>query len=129
MPFREVQGKIPYSQEQRAAIESTSPLTLVQSGAGTGKSTVILGRIDHMIANGVDPNDITVLSFTNAAANHITDLKPSVHSMTIASMLHTIYSSNYPTHQLSSLSTIINSLDIYFNPNIIPMTNAQIEFI
>ena len=124
-----IQSKIPYSQEQRAAIESTSPLTLVQSGAGTGKSTVILGRIDHMIANGIDPNDITVLSFTNAAANHITDLKPSVHSMTIASMLHTIYSNNYPTHQLSSLSTIINSLDIYFNPNITPMTRQQEEFI
>lgn len=124
-----IQSKIPYSQEQREAIESTSPLTLVQSGAGTGKSTVILGRIDHMVANGVDPNDITVLSFTNAAANHIIDLKPSIHSMTIASMLHAIYSNNYPDHQLSSLSTIINSLDIYFNPNIKSMTKAQEQFI
>lgn len=124
-----IQSKIPYSQEQREAIESTSPLTLVQSGAGTGKSTVILGRIDHMIANGVDPNDITVLSFTNAAANHIIDLKPSVHSMTIASMLHAIYSNNYPNHQLSSLSTIINSLDIYFNPSIRQMSKAEEDFI
>lgn len=118
-----VQGKIPYSAEQKAAIESTSPLTLVQSGAGTGKSTVILGRINHMIANGVDPHDITVLSFTNAAANHITDLQPNVHSMTIASMLHTIYSNNY-NHQLSSLSTIINSLDIYY-----PATHVDRVFI
>lgn len=124
-----IQSKIPYSQEQREAIESTSPLTLVQSGAGTGKSTVILGRIDHMVANGIDPNDITVLSFTNAAANHIIDLKPSIHSMTIASMLHAIYSNNYPDHQLSSLSTIINSLDIYFNPNIKQMTRDEEEFI
>lgn len=124
-----IQSKIPYSQEQREAIESISPLTLVQSGAGTGKSTVILGRIDHMIANGIDPNDITVLSFTNAAANHIIDLKPSVHSMTIASMLHAIYSNNYPDHQLSSLSTIINSLDIYFNPSITTMTRQQEQFI
>ena len=111
-----IQSKIPYSIEQRNAIESTSPLTLVQSGAGTGKSTVILGRINHMIANGIDPQDITVLSFTNAAANHINDLAPNVHSMTIASMLHTIYSNNYD-HQLSSLSTIINSLSIYYPNN------------
>lgn len=124
-----IQSKIPFSIEQREAIESTSPLTLVQSGAGTGKSTVILGRIDHMIANGVDPKDITVLSFTNAAANHIIDLKPSIHSLTIASMLHTIYSNNFPTHQLSSLSTIINSLDIYFNPVTSAMTIQQTEFI
>ena len=124
-----VQTKIPYSTEQKDAIESTSPLTLVQSGAGTGKSTVILGRIDHMIANGIDPNDITVLSFTNAAANHITDLKPTIHSMTIAAMLHTIYSNNFPTHQLSSLATIINSLSIYFNPDIVQMTQQQEQFI
>lgn len=124
-----IQSTIPYSKEQREAIESTSPLTLVQSGAGTGKSTVILGRIDHMVANGVNPNDITVLSFTNAAANHINDLKPTVHSMTIASMLHAIYSHNYPSHQLSSLATIINSLDIYFNPNATTMTQAQENFI
>lgn len=124
-----IQSTIPFSREQREAIESTSPLTLVQSGAGTGKSTVILGRIDHMIANGVDPKDITVLSFTNAAANHITDLKPTIHSLTIASMLHTIYNNNFPTHQLSSLSTIINSLDIYFNPATTTMTPEQSVFI
>jgi len=112
---KHIQTTIPFSREQREAIESTSPLTLVQSGAGTGKSTVILGRIDHMIANGIDPDDITVLSFTNAAADHIKDLKPTIHSMTIASMLHAIYSNNYPKHQLSSLSTIINSLEIYFD--------------
>lgn len=110
-----ITGAVPFSNEQFSAIESTSPLVLVQSGAGSGKSTVILGRIDHMIANGIDPNDITVLSFTNAAANHIKDLKPNVHSMTIASMMHTIYSANFPNQQLSSLSTILNSLDIYFN--------------
>ena len=124
-----VAPKLPYSQEQQKAIESTSPLTLVQSGAGTGKSTVILGRIDHMIANGIDPKDITVLSFTNAAADHITDLKPTIHSMTIASMLHLIYSNNFPTHQLSSLATIINSLDIYFDPNTTNISTQKERFI
>lgn len=118
---KHIQTTIPFSREQREAIESDSPLTLVQSGAGTGKSTVILGRIDHMIANGVNPDDITVLSFTNAAADHITDLKPTIHSMTIASMLHAIYSNNFPKHMLSSLSTIINSLEIYFDSSTNPV--------
>lgn len=119
---------IPYSNEQMAAIESTSPLTLVQSGAGTGKSTVIHGRIEHMIANGIDPKDITVLSFTNAAANHINELIPSVHSMTIAYMLHSIYSNNYPDHELSSLSTIINSIDIYY-PSTANISAQQRNFV
>lgn len=124
-----VKSKIPFSIEQTKAIESTSPFTLVQSGAGTGKSTVIRGRIDHMLKNGVAPEDITVLSFTNAAADHIKDLQPNVHSMTIAAMLHTIYSFNYPTHQLSSLSTILNSLDIYFNNRNHSLPPAQRLFV
>lgn len=104
----------PFSPEQQRAIASQSPLSLVQAGAGTGKSTVILGRIDWMIASGIKPEDIMVLSFTNAAADHIKELNPQIHSMTIASMIHTIYSANYPNHTLSTLDTIINSLDIYF---------------
>lgn len=108
------QPKLNYSPEQIAAIQSEEPLILVQAGAGCGKSSLILGRIDHMIHSGIKPEDITVLSFTNAAANHIEEKCPKVHSMTIARMIHTIYSANYPTHELSSLETITNSLDIYF---------------
>lgn len=102
-----------YSKEQYAAITTKEPLALVQAGAGTGKSTVILARIDYMIACGVDPKDITVLSFTNAAADHISELNPKIGSMTIASMIHTIYSANFD-HELSTIDTIINALDIYF---------------
>lgn len=102
-----------YSKEQAAAITTKEPLALVQSVAGSGKSSVILARIKYMVESGIDPNDITVLSFTNAAANHISDLNPDVHSMTIAKMIHTIYTNNFDKHQLSSIDTIINSLDIY----------------
>ena len=63
---------------------------------------------------GVNPNDIMVLSFTNAAADNIKEKNPNVHSMTIASMIHEIYSANFSGHELSSLDTIINSLDIYY---------------
>ena len=103
------------SNEQQKAVTSTEPLILVQAGAGTGKSTVILGRIDYMIASGVNPADITVLSFTNAAADNITAKNPNVHSMTIARMIHNIYSANFTNHELSSIETIMNSLDIYFH--------------
>lgn len=107
-----------FSNEQREAITTHEPLTLVQAGAGTGKSTVILARIQYMLDCGVDPEDITVLSFTNAAADHILDKNPNVHSMTIASMIHQIYSLNFPEHELSSLDTLINALDIYYPADI-----------
>ena len=106
------------SPEQLRAVQSTEPLILVQAGAGTGKSTLILGRIDYLVHSGVAPEDITVLSFTNAAADNITAKNPHVHSMTIARMIHEIYTANFQNHELSSLDTIVNSLDIYYPPQI-----------
>lgn len=120
-----------FSNEQRDAITSQSPLILVQAGAGTGKSTVILGRINYMIDCGVNPHDITVLSFTNAAADHITEICPKVNSMTIARMIHSIYELNY-SHELSSLDTIVNAIDIYFpkkkNVPVTPLSQVAWDF-
>lgn len=103
-----------FSPQQRAAICSDDPLNLVQAGAGTGKSTAILGRIDNLIARGVDPQEIMVLSFTNAAADNILAKNPNVKSMTIARMLMGIYEVNHPGHELSTIDTMINSLDIFY---------------
>lgn len=103
-----------FSNQQRNAVITDDPLVLVQAGAGTGKSTVILGRIDHLASRGVNPKDITVLSFTNAAADNIIAKNPNVGSMTISRMIHDIYTANYTKHELSSIDTIINSLDIFY---------------
>lgn len=111
-----------YSPEQSRAITCTDPLVLVQSGAGSGKSSVILGRVAWMTANGVDPKSIMVISFTNAAADNIVTKNSDIQSMTIAKMIHTIYSLNFPTHELSTAETLGNTLDIYY-PND-PLANS-----
>lgn len=105
-----------FNSEQSIAIGSHDPLIMIQASAGTGKSSTIRGRINYMIDSGITPSDITVLSFTNAAADHIKDICPGVNSMTISSMVHSIYSENF-NHELSSISTLINSLDIWFPRN------------
>lgn len=101
------------SPQQLAAVQSTEPLILTQAGAGAGKSTVILARIQQLGLCGVNPADITVLSFTNAAADNIIKKNPNVRSMTIARMIHDLYMGYFPTHELSSVETIANSLGIY----------------
>lgn len=107
----------PYlSPQQRAAIETTEPLVMIQAGAGCAKSTTINERIAFLVACGIPESDITVLSFTNAAADNISEKNPNVGSMTIASMINEIYRGNYPTHEISSIDTIINSIDIFY-PN------------
>jgi len=104
------------SKQQTDAICNHEPLAMVVAGAGTGKSTVILERIKFLQSCGVPAEDITVLSFTNAAADNITEKNPDVGSMTIARMLIDIYAMNHPTHKVSAIDTIINSIDIFY-PN------------
>ncbi|MFE0138219.1 UvrD-helicase domain-containing protein [Streptomyces sp. NPDC059037] len=104
------------SKQQLDALTTHEPLVMTQAGAGTGKSTVILERIKYLEACGVPASDITVLSFTNAAADNITEKNPDVGSMTIAKMIIDIYSMNHPRHKVSAIDTIINSIDIFY-PN------------
>lgn len=106
-----------YSIEQQNAIITEEPLVIVQATAGSGKSTVILERVQHMIKAGIDPTDIMVLSFTNVAADNIMNKNKDIKAMTIAKMIHLIYSENFKEHQLSTLPTIINAIDIYYSNN------------
>lgn len=103
-----------YSTQQVNAITTSDPLIIAQAGAGTGKSTVINERMKFLTASGVDPKSITVLSFTNAAADHIKALNPDVNSMTTARMIHEVYTHNYPSHMISTIDTILNSIPIYY---------------
>lgn len=101
------------SGEQRAAVTSREPLIMTQAGAGTGKSTVIRERIGFLESCGVKPQGITVLSFTNAAADHISEIAPGVGSMTIARMIIGIYELNHPNHRLSTVDSLSNALRIF----------------
>lgn len=105
------------SQQQLDAITTHDALVMTRAGAGTGKSTAILSRIDYLEHCGVPARDITVLSFTNAAADNIADKNPNVGSMTIAKMIIDIYALNHPSHKISAIDTIINSIDIFYPNN------------
>ncbi|MFC4048369.1 UvrD-helicase domain-containing protein [Actinomadura syzygii] len=111
------------SAQQTNAVITHEPLVMTQAGAGTGKSTVILQRIKYLEACGVPASDITVLSFTNAASDNITAKNPDVGSMTIARMINDIYTLNHPSHELSSIDTIINSIEIFY-----PTSNFAAQF-
>lgn len=102
-----------YNKAQRKAIISNQPLNLLQSVAGSGKSHTILGRIAYLLKSGVKAEEITVLSFTNAAADHITNsVKGNINSLTISKMVHEIYQAN-STNLLSNTQTLINSLILH----------------
>lgn len=115
-------SKHTYTREQLNFITSNSRNIVAMAGAGTGKSTALGGRIKYLKASGIDPSHILVLSFTNAAANNITQRFPGVKSYTIASVINSVYKTFF-NHQLSTADTLINSLRMVTNPK----SNANIR--
>lgn len=58
---------------QRSAAQHEGSAALVEAGPGTGKTRTLIGRIEHLLANGADPRSILALTFSNKAAREITE--------------------------------------------------------
>lgn len=54
--------------EQKYAVDCNDSKIVCLSGAGTGKTTVMIARISRLISEGVDPRSMLALTFTNVAA-------------------------------------------------------------
>ena len=63
----------PLTIEQAEAVATDEDVTLVLAGAGTGKTSVVVGKVAHLIRNqGVSPDEVLVLAFNRKAADEIT---------------------------------------------------------
>ncbi|WP_430905722.1 ATP-dependent helicase [Maribacter sp. 2-571] len=58
---------------QKRAVEYDGQHLLVLAGAGTGKTKTIIARAAYLIASGVNPSKIQILTFTKKAANEIVE--------------------------------------------------------
>lgn len=57
--------------EQAAAVASQARSVIVRAGAGTGKTRTLVSRAARLIADGVNPSAIIVVTFTNKAAREV----------------------------------------------------------
>lgn len=105
-----------YSKQQKEIILTQEPLVIGQAGAGSGKSHTVTGRIHYLQAQKENLDGVMVLSFTNVAAQNISNRFPGIKSKTLADMFHSIYKETFPMQHLSTPGTLLNSLTL-LNPH------------
>ncbi|MCA9353005.1 UvrD-helicase domain-containing protein [Patescibacteria group bacterium] len=80
-------------QQKQAVLHTEGPL-LVVAGAGTGKTKTLTHRIIHLIHEGVDPEAILAITFTNKAAEEmrerITPMLASDDRLPVMSTFHAL---------------------------------------
>ena len=85
------------NKEQLEAATCKNGSNLIIASAGTGKTSTIVGRIGHLISNGVKPEEIMLLTFTNKAAAEMVERVAKFFGMDIAKsmMAGTFHSVSY----------------------------------
>ena len=69
----QVDEKTALSLPQKEAVEYKDGPLLIAAGAGSGITRTLTQRLIRMIKNGVAPNNIVTITFTNKAANEKKD--------------------------------------------------------
>lgn len=64
---------IELNQEQKLIVEATESKVVVASCAGSGKTRCLISRFQHLVNIGVAPEKIVMITFTNAAADEISE--------------------------------------------------------
>lgn len=61
----------PLNEQQRLPVKDYEGASIVLAGAGAGKTKMLVSRTAYMIADGIDPANILLFTFTRKAANEI----------------------------------------------------------
>ena len=138
--------KNPLDVQQQEACVVDEDATLVVAGAGTGKTTTIVGKVKYLISKrNVNPRDIILFSFTRKAAEEMEErlramlgaqcpLVTTFHSFGLNVLKHSPMRQEYDiagdqdlydaiketltkTHEKSVLKVIVEFISQYFNPS------------
>lgn len=116
-----------FTDEQQAAINWNTGPMLLNAGAGAGKTSCLVERYKRLVANGVLPQQILAITFTNKAANEMKERitkamnsinKADLHIFTFHGLCnywlrrqgHTIGKTNYTIMDESEAQSILWSM-------------------
>ncbi|OUW62634.1 MAG: hypothetical protein CBD58_01580 [bacterium TMED198] len=112
-----------YNKQQIRAINHVPAPLLIIAGAGTGKTTTIVARMENLIKNfGVNPNEILALTFTIKAAEHlkfelekrIGSKGQEINATTFHSFSNGVVEEFIAEIGLKKIPRLMNDADIYF---------------
>lgn len=84
------------NKEQTQAVTTSNKSALIISGAGTGKTSVLVSRLAHHLQQGIEPEAIMAVTFTNKAASEIKSrLESQLHESLNGLWLGTFHSLCY----------------------------------
>ena len=70
--LKDTDSNIILDQKQRKAVLRDEDYTLIIAGAGAGKTTTVAAKVKYLVdKQGVDPNNILLISYTNKAVNEL----------------------------------------------------------
>lgn len=98
-----------FNYQQRQAIDTIEGPVIIISCAGSGKTSVILERTNRIIASGVNPLNILVVTFSKMAANEMSERyikrygQNRVRFSTIHSLCYSVICNTYNVDQSSLL--------------------------
>ena len=101
------------SEKQKIIVESNDKKVVVNCSAASGKTTTLIERIKYLLGNGVVPNKIVAITFTNAAAEEIKERIAKAIAKEIAEYKTSV---EYDSHNMTMMT------DFY------EMTMGQVNF-
>ena len=94
------------------ALCDNSPVTIVQVPSGTGKSSVIEQRVQKLVAAGMEPSEILVLSISLGRAAQLAAQTPGILAMSFNEFTQGLFDANVPMVQSAGRHVAIAAMQL-----------------
>jgi superfamily I DNA/RNA helicase/Zn-dependent peptidase ImmA (M78 family) len=110
----------PLTPDQASAATHEGSGFLLEAGPGTGKTQTLVGRVNHLLGRGVDPEKILILTFSNKAAGELAERIAARHPQAAAK----IWAGTFHSFGLDIIRRFHDRLGLPVDPRLLDRTDA-----